>query len=159
MFTTSKPKIKNRQTLPISPNLAASHDPETSVERLAILAKSGDPEVRAGVATHPSATPEMLVRLAHDPHWVVLAALAARPSAPIGALEHIAGRVGEIPVDAPSSQQRMMESVQIALKNNPTVQAAVQAAEYAADQAAAEAEGTQFMEWAEAIGDQDYAQY
>ena len=129
MFTTSKPKIKNRQTLPISPNLAASHDPETSVERLAILAKSGDPEVRAGVATHPSATPEMLVRLAHDPHWVVLAALAARPSAPIGALEHIAGRVAEIPDDAPSSQQRMMQAVQIALLGNPTAQAAARAAE------------------------------
>ena len=131
MFTINKPKVKNRQTLPTSPNLAASHDPKTSVERLAILAESGDPEVRAGVATHPHATPEMLHRLADDTHLVVVAALAARPSAPISALEHIAGRVSEIPADAPSSQRRMMEAVQIALQNNPTAQAAAQAAELA----------------------------
>ena len=86
MFIIDKPKVKNRHTLPISPNLAAAHHAKTSVEQLAILAQSGDPEVRAGVATHPNATHEMLHRLADDKHLVVLAALAARPTAPISAL-------------------------------------------------------------------------
>lgn len=151
MFIIDKPKIKNRQTLPTSPNLAASHDPETPVEQLAILAQSGDPEVRAGVATHPNATPEMLDRLAHDEHWVVLAALAARPSAPISALEHIAGRVAEIPADAPTSQQRMMQAVQIALQNNPTAHAAAQAAEHAEHVQTEQTEQTEHAEQTEQI--------
>ena len=82
----------------------------------------------------------MLDRLADDTHLVVVAALAARPTAPISALEHIAGRVGEIPDDAPSSQIRMMESVQIALQNNPTAQAAAKLAEQAQAEHADQAE-------------------
>lgn len=116
---------------------AAARSPLTRPEKLARLARSSNPAIRALVALNPSSPPSVYDKLATDWDQAVLEAVASSTSAPAGVLEdlckHQAVAVREAAAKNPSTppaalakmvKTRATDQVRLAVAANPSTPAA-----------------------------------